>query len=203
MQKETSTLEVRGWYQNLYKEKFKGLKIADVGPGVGIDGIHFAEQGAEVTFVDIVQDNLKLIERVCNIKGIKANYYFIDDFFNYKFIDKFDGMIFIGSMHNAPFEFSKKQVDALMSHVKVGGKALMLAYPKERYIASGAESFEEFGKMTDGERTPLCEWYDDEKIKELFGKDFVLEWSRNFGQDNIEFNWFDLTKISNECLDNK
>ena len=70
----------------------------------------------------------------------------------------------------------------------------MLAYPKERYEALGCRSFEEFGQRCDGERTPWVEWYDDDKARALWGPDFTLNWSRNFGQDGIEFNWFELTR---------
>jgi radical SAM superfamily enzyme YgiQ (UPF0313 family)/tetratricopeptide (TPR) repeat protein len=196
-EKETCVLEVRGWYQNVYKDMFRGCNIADVGPGVGLDGIFFAQHGAKVTFVDIVQDNLKLLERICKLKGIEARYYYIDDFFNFKFEDRFDAFLFVGSLINAPFDFTQRQVNAMTSFLKTGGKIAMLAYPKERYEQSGARDFAEFGKMTDGERTPWCEWYDDEKISALFGSDFRLEWSRDFGKDNIEFNWFDLTKSGN------
>ncbi len=191
----TSVWDVRGWYQSLYASSFEGADLADIGPGVGIDGIFFAQHGARVTFVDIVEDNLKVVQRICALKGVKADFYFIDDFFRYRFGRKFDVLMFIGSFHNAPFAFSEHQARALVPWLKGGGKVVMLAYPKERYVASGARTFEEFGKMTDGERTPWCEWYDDEKIRALFGPDFFLNWSRNFGKGEIEFNWFDLTRI--------
>lgn len=194
--RQTTTPEVRGWYHEVYADSFRNMKLADVGPGVGVDGIYFAERGARVTFVDIVRDNLKLIERVCKLKGIEAEYYFIEDFFSYDFANDFDVYIFIGSMHNAPFEFSRKQVAALMSHLRPSGRVVMLAYPKERYDACCARDFAEFGRMCDGERTPWAEWYDDEKIKKLFGPGFTLNSSRNFGTYNIEFNLFDLTKNS-------
>jgi predicted O-methyltransferase YrrM len=193
--KETVIPEVRGWYQELYKDAFVGMNLADIGPGIGIDGIFFAQQGAHVTFVDIVLDNLELIKRICALKGINAEYYYIDDFFNYHFEHKFDVLMFIGSMHNAPFDFSSKQADAMTPFLRVGGRVLMLAYPKERYVKSKAKGFAEFGKLTDGERTPWCEWYDDEKILKLFGNNFNLNWSCNFGgKDNIDFNWFELVK---------
>ncbi len=194
--RQTTTPQVRGWYHEVYADSFRGMQLADVGPGVGVDGIYFAQRGARVTFVDIVRDNLKLIERVCRLKGIEAEYYFVEDFFNYNFAHDFDVYTFIGSMHNAPFEFSRKQVAALMSHLRPGGRVVMLAYPKERYEACGARDFAEFGRLCDGERTPWCEWYDDEKIGKLFGEGFVLNSSRNFGTDDIEFNLFDLTKKS-------
>src|ERR1700693_5934416 len=49
---ETCTPDVRGWYQELYKEKLGGKAVADIGPGIGLDGIWFAQQGARVTFVE-------------------------------------------------------------------------------------------------------------------------------------------------------
>lgn len=191
---QTSVPDVRGWYQELYKDMFLNCEIADIGPGVGIDGIFFAQHGARVTFVDIVEDNLKLLKRICHLKGITANFYFINDFFDFHFENMFDVFLCIGSLINAPFDFTQKQAHAMTQFLRIGGKIVMLAYPKERYEISGARNFAEFGKMTDGERTPWCEWYDDEKTKALFGNNFSLNWSRNFGKDDIEFNWFDLTK---------
>lgn len=192
---ELNVPEVRGWYQEQYKAEFSGKNIADVGPGIGLDGVFFAEHGANVTFVDIVQDNLDVIKRICNLKGIKASFYFIENFFEYHFEQNFDVFMFIGSMHNAPFEFSQKQVAALMKHLRPNAKVVMLAYPKIRFDESGAKDFEEFGKMTDGARTPWCEWYEDDKIKQLYGDDFELLFSKNFGKENKEFNWFELKKV--------
>src|SRR5204863_5182029 len=34
---ETCTPQVRGWYQELYKEKLNGKTVADIGPGIGLD----------------------------------------------------------------------------------------------------------------------------------------------------------------------
>ena len=195
---QTTTPNVRGWFQGLYRDDFTGLEIADVGPGVGVDGIYFAQRGAHVTFVDIVEDNLRLLKRICTLKGISADYYFIDDFFSYRFTKQFDAFLFIGSMINAPFDFTQRQLEAMLTFLRPGGKVLMLGYPKERYIRLGAQSCEEFGKMTDGERTPWCEWYNDEKVRMLFGPGYQLNWSRNFGSENLEFNWFDLTKLPAE-----
>ena len=47
----------------------KGKKVLDIGCGLGFDSIFFAETGATVTFVDIVRENIKLVERICHIKG--------------------------------------------------------------------------------------------------------------------------------------
>lgn len=193
---ETCTPEVRGWYQELYAEKFRGAEVADVGPGVGLDGIWFAQHGARVTFVDIVEDNLRLLRRICDLKGVKAEFYFVDDFFNYRFERLFDCFLCIGSLINAPFDFTERQVTAMAPFLRVGGLVLMLGYPKERFEASGARDGAEFAKTTDGDRTPWVEWYDDDKVRRLFGPSFRLNWSRNFGIQKTDFNWFELKKVS-------
>jgi SAM-dependent methyltransferase len=193
---EVSVHGVRGWYHEQYAEEFRGRRVADVGAGIGIDGVYFAQHGAHITFVDIVEDNLALLQRLCALKGIAADFYFVDDFFAYRFERPFDAFMCIGSMHHAPFEFSRRQAAAMMPFLKVGGRVVMLAYPKERFAATGARDFEEFAKRTDGPRTPWAEWYDEEKVLRLFGPGFRLNWSRRFGQQGIEFIWFDLTKVS-------
>ena len=193
---QTSTPEVRGWFQELYKNELTGKQVADIGPGIGVDGIFFAQHGAQITFVDIVKDNLLLIERICSLKGIDADFYFVDNFFNFNFAKIFDVFMAIGSFINAPIDFMKREINAMSPFLRHKGKVIMLGYPKERYISLGAQSCEHFAKMTDGERTPWVEWYDDDKVKTLFGSNYVLNWSKNFGEKNIEFNWFDLTKIS-------
>ena len=56
---QTSTgkaFSVRGWYQVLYKDSFRGKKILDVGCGLAPDTVFFAEHGAKVTFLDIATD---------------------------------------------------------------------------------------------------------------------------------------------------
>lgn len=189
---ETCGPEVRGWYQSWYKNIFRGKIIADIGPGIGLDGIFFIENGVDVTFVDIHRDNLALLERICKLKGLEAKFYYIDNFESYDFSNKFDGFLAIGSLINAPFDFTQKQVSALASFLKPGGMVLWLGYPYERFIASGSKDGAEFGKTTDGERTPWIEWYDRAKILRLWGNEFTASMEVNFGAEQIEFNVFQL-----------
>jgi len=186
--------EVRGWFQALYRDRLAGLRVADVGPGLGVDGITFASHGARVTFVDIVADNIRLLQRLCRLKGVEADFYTATDVFDMHLPHEVDVLLFVGSLHNAPFEISRREAASLARWLVPGGLALMLAYPRERCEALGATSFEEFGRLCDGERTPWVEWYDDDKVRRLFGPDFELNWSRNFGDEGIEFNWFELSK---------
>jgi SAM-dependent methyltransferase len=194
--RETSAPEVRGWYQERYRQALRGRRVLDFGAGFSVDGIHFAEHGATMTFADIVEENLAVLQRVTGLKGLGGEFYFIDDFFRFDFPHRFDVMLLLGSIHNAPFEFAHREVQALLEFLEVGGMALVLTYPQERYIESGAQSFEEFGRLTDGDRTPWCEWYDDEKMMRLFGSRMELRWSQCFGMKKTDFNWFELVRAS-------
>src|SRR5688572_5931901 len=69
---ETTVPELRGWFQDLYKDRLAGLDVADVGPGIGIDGFFFASHGTRITFVDIVEDNLRVLERVARLKRLNV-----------------------------------------------------------------------------------------------------------------------------------
>jgi predicted nicotinamide N-methyase len=191
---ENNRPELRGWYQQRYKDQLRDKRVLDFGAGFSVDGMFFAEHGAHVTFADIVEDNVAVLRRLATLKGIRAEFYFIDDLFRFAFSAPFDVILLIGSIHNMPFDLARKEVATLIEFLKPGGMVLMFAYPRERYIQSGAKDFEEFGRLTDGKRTPWCEWYDDEKVRALFGPALSLQWSRNFGVDDTEFNWFELVK---------
>src|ERR1700740_945787 len=59
----------RGWYHTLYADGMRGKKVMDVGSGFGVDSITFAQHGAKLTFIDLVETNLKGLERLSNIMG--------------------------------------------------------------------------------------------------------------------------------------
>jgi SAM-dependent methyltransferase len=191
----TATREIRGWYRERYQDVVKDRDILDFGCGFSVDGIHLLQHGARVTFADIVEDNIRLVERVVGLLGLEAEYYFVDDLYSFRFRHSFDYIFAIGSLIHAPFEMTQKEVAALEEHLKVGGAVLFFGYPHERFVRSGARDGADFARTTDGERTPWAEWYDGAKICALFGERFELEFERNFGPSGIDFNWFELKKL--------
>ncbi len=60
----------RGWYHALYSDGMRGKKVMDIGSGFGVDSITFAQHGARLTFVDLVESNLKVLQRICGIMGL-------------------------------------------------------------------------------------------------------------------------------------
>jgi SAM-dependent methyltransferase len=186
----------RGWYHALYREIFFTKKIMDVGSGLGIDGITFAENGAHVTFVDIVQSNLDIIKRLCDIFQIKnVDFCYLENIESLRDLPRnYDVIWCQGSMINAPFENIREEAEEILNHLPVGGRWIELAYPKNRWIREGQLPFSIWGNYTDGEGTPWMEWYDLKKIKRRFDP-IQFEVILSFEFHNGDFIWFDLVRV--------
>lgn len=185
----------RGWYHLLYAESMRGKKLLDFGSGFAIDGITFAQYGAQVTFVDLVESNLQVVQRLCNIFELQnVNFTLIENIESVCRLDSdYDIILAQGSLHHAPFEIIKPEAQELTRHLKIGGRWLQLAYPKTRWFRDGQPPFDRWGEYTDGPGTPWAEWYDLPKLLRLlepihFEVIFCLEFHQN------QFIWFDLLK---------
>lgn len=183
----------RGWYHALYADGMRGKKVMDVGSGFGVDSITFAQHGAKLTFVDLVETNLKVLERLCGTMGLReVQFHILKDVDSLKVLDTdYDVIMAMGSMHNAPVEVMKPEYQELVQHLKVGGRWLQLAYPKSRWIRDGRLPFDVWAEMVDGLGTPWEEWYDLSKLLSMFEPakfDVVLYQEFH----NSDFNWFDL-----------
>jgi SAM-dependent methyltransferase len=185
---------VRGWYHLLYKDVLRGKRVMDVGSGLGIDGITFAEHGAHVTFVDIVKSNLAVLQRLCrllNLKNVAFCYMENVDSLACLPLD-YDVIWCQGSLINAPFDIIRAEAQELLRHLPVGGRWIELAYPKVRWEREGEMPFEQWGQKTDGD-APWMEWYDLEKISAMLSPaSFEVVLYFNFHND--DFNWFDLVR---------
>lgn len=190
------------WYQTLYKEFMRDKTVLEVGSGLGFDGtLRLLEGVKEWTFCDIAEPNLQVIQRVCSQQGLRANFVYIDDNFDcFEKLGMFDVIWANGSLINVPFEFARAECMKILPHLKPGGRWIELSYPRERWIREGRLPFTEWGKITDGERTPWVEWYDLVKIKRrLFPAPLEVVLDFNFHDDT--YNWFDLVLASENPFD--
>lgn len=183
----------RGWYHALYAEGMRGKKVLDVGSGFGVDSITFAEHGAQLTFVDLVESNLNVLKRLCDVLGLHdARFHLLRDVDSLEPLDTdYDVIMAMGSMHHAPLGVLKPEYHELLRHLKIGGRWLQLAYPFSRWVRYGKPSFSKFGELTDGIGTPWAEPYDLPKLLDMFAPakfDVVLYQEFH----NSDFNWFDL-----------
>ncbi len=183
----------RGWYHALYADFMRGKKVMDVGSGFGVDSITFAQHGAKVTFVDLVETNLKVLERLCGIIGLKdVGFILFEDLNSLRPLDTdFDVIMAMGSLHHAPIDILKPEYKELLCHLKLGGRWLQLAYPKARWVRDRRPRFAHWGLTTDGAGTPWAEWYDVEKLLKMFDfARFDIVLYQEF--HNSDYNWFDL-----------
>ena len=185
---------VRGWYQALYKDVLKEKKVLDVGSGFGIDGIFFAQHGAQVTFLDIVESNLNTLSKICNhLKLTHVDFVFLENMDVLKNLGQMYDVIWCqGSLLNAPFEMIRHERRLLLEYLPINGRWIELSYPKSRWVKEGQLSFDRWGEKTDG-GAPWVEWYDLEKLMDSFYPalfDVVL--SMEFYHN--DFIWFDLIR---------
>jgi hypothetical protein len=183
-----------GWLGTLYFDTFRDCSVAELGSGLGFDGIRFIEHGAAWTFCDIVPDNLAVIRRIATLKGIagRARFHAIGDDLSFAALPSdYDAIWVFGSIHHVPFEVARREALDLLGHLKPGGRWMELVYPRERWLREGAPPFEQWGKVTDGERTPWAEWHDIEKVRRrLFPAPLRTVLDFEFCSHN--YRWFDM-----------
>jgi SAM-dependent methyltransferase len=186
----------REWYRLLYSPIFRGKKIIDVGCGFGFDTMTFAQDGAHVTCLDILESNVSLVRRISALKGIQGiDFLYLDKLESLDTLPAdYDFIWCVGSFHNAPQDIMRQEAQALLKHLKVGGRWIELAYPKSRWQREGKPSFERWGKRTDS-GAPWMEWYDTDKLLSLL-KPATFRPVMYFEYHNSDFNWFDLLRES-------
>lgn len=186
---------IRGWYHNMYCPLMPGQSLLDIGCGMGISSVTFAEMGARVTFTDIIPENVELVRRICRIKGIAAEFLWIERFED---IDRlpcdFDVVTALGSLINAPLAVTRIEIARIKQHLRLGGRWLHFAYPKARWVREGSLPYAQWGEHTDGAGTPWMEYHDRAKMEWLFAPSqirilFDCEWH------DSDFNWFDLELV--------
>lgn len=157
-----------GWLGPLYFDTFRDRRVIELGSGLGFDGMRFAANGAHWTFADIVPDNLAVVRRIAALKGLSGvvRFHLIGDDLSFAALpDDYDAIWVFGSIHHVPFEIARREALDVLGHLKPGGRWMELVYPRERWLREGAPPFDQWGKLTDGERTPWAEWHDIEKVR--------------------------------------
>jgi SAM-dependent methyltransferase len=191
---EGEAFSSRGWYYLLYAPILKGKKVLDVGCGFGIDGVTFAQNGAEITFLDIVESNIRAVQRICRSLDVQnAEFVYLENAESLETLSgDYDFIWCQGSMINSPFELAKQETHALLKHLKADGRWIELAYPKTRWQREGELPFERWGDKTDG-GAPWMEWYDAEKLHSRLSP-VRFRTVLSFEFHDSDFIWFDFVR---------
>jgi SAM-dependent methyltransferase len=182
----------RAWYHELYVTRLEGQRVLDLGCGFGLSSLYFAINGAKLTFADVIEDNVRLMERLCKLRNVNAEFLFIESEASFSGLTgQYDYILALGSLINAPLKNMRKEIQAVLPALKPGGRWLHFAYPKTRWEQEGCIPFAEWGNHTDGPDTPWMEYHDWPEVQYLF-EPYRLDLLLDLQWHHNAFNWFDL-----------
>lgn len=109
----------------------RGLRVLEIGCGVGTDGAQFAEAGADYTGVDLTDAAIELARKRFELFGLKGHFEVADaenlDFPN----DSFDVVYSHGVLHHTPdIEAAVREIHRVL---KPGGRAIVMVYHRGSY----------------------------------------------------------------------
>jgi SAM-dependent methyltransferase len=185
----------RGWEYERFGARFAGLRVLEIGSGLGHDGLALAPRVRNWTFCDILAQNLTLVRRAARLLGVRnVSFQQLHDPLAHDFRGTFGAFWAHGVLHHLPFALARREMANIDRFLAVGAVAGVLMYPRERWEAAGRPPFGEFGARTDGPGTPWAEWYDEDKILALFGPAWALRDTVHWGSADSRFVTFELVK---------
>lgn len=108
-----------------------GLKVLEIGCGLGTDGAQFAKAGADYTGVDLTEAAVELARRGFALGGLKGSFQTADaenlEFEN----ESFDLVYSHGVLHHTPD--TARAVSEIWRVLKPGGRALVMLYHRDSY----------------------------------------------------------------------
>jgi ubiquinone/menaquinone biosynthesis C-methylase UbiE len=108
-----------------------GLRVLEIGCGLGTDGAQFAEAGAEYTGVDLTEASIELARKKFEFAGLRGEFRVADaedlDFAD----DSFDLVYSHGVLHHTPD--TALAVREIHRVLKPGGRAMVMLYHRGSY----------------------------------------------------------------------
>src|SRR2546423_6452988 len=108
-----------------------GLRVLEIGCGMGTDGAQFAQAGAVYTGVDLTDAAIKLARKRFELSGLQGNFQ-VADAENLKFPDEsFDLVYSHGVLHHTPD--TARAIREIHRVLKPGGRAIVMLYHRGSY----------------------------------------------------------------------
>jgi SAM-dependent methyltransferase len=109
----------------------RGLKVLEIGCGLGTDGAQFAKAGADYTGIDLTEASIVLAKKSFELAGLKGEFR-VSDAENLDFADvTFDVVYSHGVLHHTPD--TAKAVREIHRILKPGGRAMVMLYHRGSY----------------------------------------------------------------------
>jgi ubiquinone/menaquinone biosynthesis C-methylase UbiE len=109
----------------------RGLRVLEIGCGLGTDGAQFASSGANYTGVDLTEASVQLARKKFELSGLRGNFRVADaeslDFAD----DSFDLVYSHGVLHHTPD--TRQSVREIHRVLKPGGRAVVMLYHRGSY----------------------------------------------------------------------
>ncbi len=109
----------------------RGLRVLEIGCGLGTDGAQFADAGADYTGIDLTDAAIELARRRFELFGLKGEFQ-VADAENLEFSDKsFDLVYSHGVLHHTPdISAAVREIHRVL---KPGGRAIVMLYHRGSY----------------------------------------------------------------------
>src|SRR6266699_3450587 len=109
----------------------RGLKVLEIGCGLGTDGAQFAEAGADYTGVDLTEAAVELARRRFELFSLPGKFQTADAE-NLAFADdSFDLVYSHGVLHHTPE--TEKAIQEIHRVLRPGGRAVVMLYHRGSY----------------------------------------------------------------------
>jgi SAM-dependent methyltransferase len=112
-------------------DKARGLKVLEIGCGLGTDGAQFAEAGADYTGVDLTEAAVELARTRFELFELSGDFR-VADAENLDFADEsFDLVYAHGVLHHTPE--TSKAIQEIHRVLRPGGRAIVMLYHRNSY----------------------------------------------------------------------
>jgi hypothetical protein len=190
-----ASMKSRKWEYDKFSPIISRKQVLEIGGGLGYDGFYYSKFAETWTYADIVPENLELFKRLARLLGVQnVRFQLMEDIFHHNFEDVYNGFYAHGVLHHIPFQYAREEVKNIDRFLEDDTYAVVLMYPKERWVAGGKPDFDRFGAFTDGIDTPWAEYYTEEKIVKLFSDRFTLVESTIWGDKGQDLVTYELVK---------
>lgn len=152
--------------------KSKGLRVLEIGCGIGTDASEFARHGADYTGIDISSNSIDMAKHRFDLENLKGQFHIMNasDLTSLSALGKFDLVYSFGVLHHYP-EINQI-IDNIQNCLVDNGKFKFMVYARHSWkYAMIQQGLDQYEAQAD---CPFAEVYAEEDIRLLLDKKFKI-----------------------------